>query len=120
MCVFPADPPANIAGGAHRIWVWWAPVFLEGFAQWWAIRFEPGDWDNLGVRLLNLPLFLGLGLIMTDKTSSDHVADLQGAIAELTNGKLDKKDARALVTLLGAVAGLASAACLAAQALGVL
>lgn len=48
------------------------------------------------------------------------IEKLQGAIEVLTDGKLDKRDAQAVVTLLGALAGLASAAYLALQGLGIL
>ncbi len=48
------------------------------------------------------------------------IEKLQGAIEVLTDGKLDKRDAQAVVTLLGALAGLASAAYLALQGLKIL
>jgi hypothetical protein len=52
-------------------------------------------------------------------TKSD-IEKLQSAVAILTDGKLDKRDVQAVVTLLGALAGLASAAYLALQGLGIL
>lgn len=51
---------------------------------------------------------------------SDDLASLRQAVATLTDGKLDKRDIRATVTLLGSLAGLASAAYLALQGMGVL
>ncbi len=50
----------------------------------------------------------------------DDIADLRESLAVLTDGKLDRRDLRAVVTLLGALAGLGSAAVLALQGLGVL
>lgn len=57
---------------------------------------------------------------ITPMTPSDDIDKLKGAIATLTDGKLDKRDAQAVVTLLGALAGLASAAVLALQGFGIL
>ena len=53
-------------------------------------------------------------------TPSDDIDKLKSAVAILTDGKLDKRDAQAVVTLLGALAGLASAAVLALQGFGIL
>ena len=45
---------------------------------------------------------------------------LREAVKTLSDGKWDKRDVTAVVSLLGALAGLASAAVLALQGLGVL
>lgn len=48
------------------------------------------------------------------------VENLKSAVAVLTDGKVDKRDAQAVVTLLGALAGLASGAYLLLQGFGIL
>lgn len=52
--------------------------------------------------------------------ANDDFLKVRESIAILTDKKLDKNDARAIVTLLGALAGIASAAYLALQTAGVL
>ena len=57
---------------------------------------------------------------MTEKKRTQHMADLEASIAILADGKLDKRDPIALVTLLGALAGIGAAVASALQLAGVL
>ena len=50
----------------------------------------------------------------------EEIEDLKDAIATLSDGKLDRRDIMAVVSLLGALAGIASALVLAAQGAGIL
>lgn len=54
------------------------------------------------------------------KPPAQNIAELEAAIMILADGKLDKRDPVALVTLLGALAGLGLALVTALQAAGVL
>ncbi len=56
--------------------------------------------------------------VMADKEK--YIEEFREAVAILTDGKLDKRDIRAVVMLLGSLSGFASAAYLALQGLSVL
>jgi hypothetical protein len=54
------------------------------------------------------------------KTVKDEIDALKGAVAELADGQWNKRDISAVITILGSLAGLASAAFLSLQAAGIL